>query len=53
MVVSTVMHSVFPGIQRSALKQMCEKERLSEGESHTCDCLFHVCKNFYGLGAGP
>lgn len=32
--------------------QMCE-ERLSEGESHTCDYFFHVCKNFYGLGAGP
>lgn len=33
--------------------QMCEKERLSEGESHKCNCLFHVYKNFYGLGAGP
>lgn len=32
---------------------MCEKERESEGESHTCSYLFSVYKNFYGLGAGP
>ena len=32
---------------------MCEKERESEGESHTCSYLFSVYKNSYGLGAGP
>lgn len=37
----------------SSETQMCEKERESEGKSHTCSYLFNVYKNFYGLGAGP
>lgn len=37
----------------SSETQMCEKERESEGESHTCSYLFSVYKNFYGLGGGP
>lgn len=43
----------FPQIRRSALKHRCVRERVSEGESHMCDCLFGVYRNSYGLGPGP